>query len=78
MLKTIHRGLWLTAGVFFLLLGIIGLLLPVMPQLPFFLLAIICFMRCSRRFNGWMERQPWFIRLRMRFRNIRRPWLRLR
>ena len=78
MLKHIHRGLWLTAGIFFLLLGIIGLLLPVMPQIPFFMAAILCFMRCSKRFNGWMERQPWFIRLRLRFRHIRRPRLRLR
>jgi uncharacterized membrane protein YbaN (DUF454 family) len=74
MLKHIHRGLWLAAGLFFTVLGVTGLLLPVVPQLPFFLAAIICFMRCSNRFNGWMERQPWFIRLRARFRNLRHPW----
>lgn len=73
MINVIHRGLWLTAGLFFMLLGLIGLLLPVVPQLPFFLAAIVCFMRCSRRFNNWMEKQPWFIRLRARFHKIRRP-----
>ena len=71
MIKTIHRGLWLLAGIFFLLIGIIGLLLPVVPQLPFFLASILCFMRCSRRFNGWMEKKPWFIGLRARFRHLR-------
>ena len=78
MIKTIHRGLWLAAGVFFTLLGGIGLLLPIIPQLPFFLAAIICFMRGSKRFAGWMEKKPWFIRLRARFRKMRHPWVSLR
>jgi len=73
MIKTFHRGLWLAAGLFFTLLGVIGLLLPVIPQLPFFLAAILCFMRCSTRFTGWMEKKAWFIRLRTRFHKIRRP-----
>ena len=71
MIKTFHRGLWLLAGFLFLLLGVIGLLLPVVPQLPFFLAAILCFMHCSKRFNSWMEKKPWFIRLRARFRHLR-------
>jgi uncharacterized membrane protein YbaN (DUF454 family) len=67
-MKTVfHRGLWLAAGLLFLLLGIIGLLLPIIPQIPFFLAAIFCFMRCSTRFRTWMEKQAWFIRLRKRF-----------
>jgi uncharacterized membrane protein YbaN (DUF454 family) len=70
MFKTFHRGLWLVAGFLFLLLGIIGLLIPVVPQLPFFMVSILCFMRCSKRFNGWMEKKPWFIRLRARFRDL--------
>jgi uncharacterized membrane protein YbaN (DUF454 family) len=78
MIKTIHRGLWLTAGIFFLILGTIGLLLPIIPQIPFLLAAILCFMRFSKRFNNWMEKKPWFIRLRARFRRIRHPWLSLR
>lgn len=78
MLKHFHRGLWLAAGLFFTLLGVIGLLLPVVPQLPFFLAATLCFMRCSKRFTQWMEKQPWFIRIRKRVRNLRSPWLSLR
>jgi uncharacterized protein len=70
MIKHIHHGLWLTAGLFLSVLGIIGLMLPVIPQLPFFLAAILCFMRCSKRFNSWMEKQTWFVRLRKR---LRRP-----
>ncbi|HPR82728.1 MAG TPA: DUF454 family protein [Pontiellaceae bacterium] len=71
MISTLHRGLWLTAGLFSLMIGIIGLLLPIVPQLPFFLAAIICFMRCSARFRAWMEKKKWFIRLHTRFRHMR-------
>lgn len=71
MLRKIHRGLWLAAALFFFLLGAIGLLLPVVPQIPFLLASALCLMRCSKRFNAWMEHQPWFHRLRARF-QIRR------
>lgn len=70
MIKTIHRGLWMTAGLLFLITGVIGLALPVVPQLPFFLAAILCFMRCSVRFRNRMEKKEWFIRLRERFRHL--------
>lgn len=64
--KALHRGLWLAAGVFFLLLGIIGLLLPIVPQMLFFLLALLCFMRTSKRFTAWVEGRSWYIRLHKR------------
>jgi uncharacterized membrane protein YbaN (DUF454 family) len=76
--KTIHRGLWLVMGIFFLFLGVIGVLLPVLPGFVFFILALLSFMRCSKRFNAWMEKQPWFARFRKRLRNLRSPWLSLR
>ncbi len=67
ILKTLHKTAWITAGTFFLLLTVIGLLLPIIPQLPFFLVSVLCFMRCSTRFNTWMHRQHWFQRLKARF-----------
>lgn len=63
MIKTVHRGLWLTTGLVFVVLGIIGILLPIMPGLIFFAMAVPAFMRCSRCFNTWIEKQPWFIHL---------------
>lgn len=71
MIKHIHRGLWIAAGLLLVLLGIIGVILPVMPGLVFFAMAVPAFMRGSKRFNAWMEKQAWFIRLRDRHRRHR-------
>ncbi|MBC8206938.1 MAG: DUF454 family protein [Kiritimatiellaeota bacterium] len=60
--KTLHKTAWLTAGVLFLVLAVIGLLLPIIPQMPFFLAAIFCLVRCSPRFNAWLGRQRLYIR----------------
>ena len=60
IIKTIHRTAWLIGGVVSLLLTVIGLLLPIIPQLPFLLISVFCFMRCSPRFNIWLSHQHWF------------------
>lgn len=44
------RFLWLSMGFFFVVLGIAGFILPMMPGLVFFILASFCFAKSSRRF----------------------------
>jgi len=62
IIRTLHKTAWLTAGTVFLALAVVGLLLPIVPQMPFFLAAIFCFVRCSPRFNTWLGRQHLYIR----------------
>ncbi|MGN6118126.1 MAG: YbaN family protein [Rhodanobacter sp.] len=57
-----HTGLvrWLLfiAGGVALLLGLIGLMLPVMPTVPFLLLTAACWSRASPRWHRWLLSLP--------------------
>ena len=43
------RRLFVIAGTIALVIGIIGIIIPVLPTTPFLLLAAICYMRGSQR-----------------------------
>ncbi len=49
----IIRILYLTLGVITLVLGSIGIILPILPTTPFFLLTAFCFARGSQKFHDW-------------------------
>jgi len=54
------RALWLIGGLISLGLGIIGAVLPLLPTVPFLLLAAFCFARSSDRLHGWLLHHPTF------------------
>lgn len=47
-------------GCLFAALGLIGAFLPVMPTVPFLLVAVWCFARSSPRFHHWLYTHPTF------------------
>lgn len=54
MLNSVKRYLLLFIGTLSLVLGAIGILLPVMPTTPFLLLASFCYLRSSKRLYNWL------------------------
>ena len=56
----LKRGLFLLIGCLALGLGLLGIVLPLLPTVPFILLAAFCFGRASQGFNQWWMTHPWF------------------
>lgn len=57
------------AGSLCVLLGMIGVILPIMPTTPFLLLAAACYMRSSRRLYHWLHTNRLFGRYLSRYRS---------
>ena len=54
------RLIFLVLGFFFVALGFIGAFLPLLPTVPFLLVALWCFARSSRKFHDWLYHHPRF------------------
>lgn len=52
-MNNIKKYLYITVGLISLVLGSIGVVLPVLPTTPFLLLSSYCFAKGSERFNNW-------------------------
>lgn len=53
----LKKTLYNVAGTVALLLGIVGIFLPLLPTTPFLLLASACYMRGSDRMHHWLMNQ---------------------
>ena len=52
-----RRKIWnIALGTFFFILGVIGIIIPVMPQLLFFFLSLVFFSRVSKRLRRALRR----------------------
>ncbi len=44
---------FVTLGCISLVLGVVGIVLPILPTVPFFLLTAFCFAKSSERLHSW-------------------------
>lgn len=56
----LKRGFFLIVGLCALVLGLIGIVVPLLPTVPFILLAAYSFARSSQRLHNWLMTHPWF------------------
>ncbi len=48
------------AGTAFLVIGGVGIIIPLIPTTPFLLLAAVCYARSSERWYNWLLHNRWF------------------
>ncbi len=51
--KSPFRVLWLLLGLLCLGLGTVGVVLPILPTVPFYLATAFCFAKSSRKLHDW-------------------------
>ena len=60
----VKRLFFLAVGCISLALGCVGIVLPILPTVPFFLLTVFCFANSSRKMHDW------FVSTRMYHRHL--------
>lgn len=53
MKKNTLRIIWIVLGFICLGLGTIGVVLPILPTVPFYMATVFCFAKSSKRLHSW-------------------------
>ena len=64
------KRVYTVLGTIFLIIGFIGLLLPIMPTVPFLFVAYICFAKSNGRFYHWFRNTEVFKKYEPKIKHI--------
>lgn len=60
MTEHLKRTIFLVLGSLFFIVGLVGVLLPILPTTPFMILSAACFAESSPRFHKMLLNNRWF------------------
>jgi uncharacterized membrane protein YbaN (DUF454 family) len=58
--RKVVNALWFIAGTICVVLGAVGIVLPILPTTPFLLAAAACYYKSSPRMHHWLLNNKWF------------------
>ena len=53
MSKKLFRIIWIILGFLCLGFGTVGIVLPILPTVPFYMITVVCFAKSSTRLHDW-------------------------
>ena len=58
---------WLLSAVLFLVLGLVGIVLPILPQVPFLIISFICLSKFSPKIHHWIRQRHFYQKYILKF-----------
>ena len=56
----VTRLIFMSFGFTFLVIGAVGIVIPILPTTPFIIVSAFCFSKSSKRFERWISQNRYF------------------
>ena len=53
MMKKLLKAFWIVLGFLCMVLGTVGIVLPILPTVPFYMATLLCFAKSSQKLHDW-------------------------